>query len=40
MNILLVRNFKCSALKLAKALFFKLIESSTISKPEETSFGK
>lgn len=38
MNILLVRNFKYSALKPAKALFFKLIESSTISKPEKNGF--
>lgn len=31
-KMLLMRNLKFSALKLAKASFFKLIESSTISK--------
>jgi len=40
MKILLIRNFKYSALKVAEALFFKLMESSTVSKPEKTTFGK
>lgn len=37
-NMLMTRNFNYIALQLAKALFFNLIESGSISKPEKIDF--